>query len=121
MKKITQDNIKEMLGKWAQGLLTAEEMHEWAGQYYQNDAYEFVDWEGADENSVTNEVLAHLDMLDMNLVTHEDIPQYLAFLASPAGGFDEGLSILERYLNSVDMDTRKKQLKGIVPYKPFCA
>ncbi len=100
--------------------MSAKDVHVWAEHHYQNDAFDFEDWEGEEENSVSNEVLAHLDMLDMNLLVPEDIPSYLAFLSTPRGSFDEGFSKLERYLGTVDIEARRVQLKGTSPYQPFC-
>ncbi|MFC4348641.1 hypothetical protein ACFO5Q_12375 [Kordiimonas lipolytica] len=117
---ISRANIKEVLERWAEGTLSAEEVHAWAGQHYQNRAYDFEDREDQEENSVSNEVLAQLDMLDMNLLVPEDIPSYIEFLSTPLGGFDDGYSKLKAYLGTVNIDVRREQLKGTSPYQPFC-
>ena len=80
-KIITRQDLIELLEKWSKGELDAENVHSWALSIYFNDNYEKNDWEGDD--SVTNEVLGHLDMLDMNFVTTDDIPALIEFLKTP--------------------------------------
>lgn len=120
MKTITRKDVMQILQSWNQGEISAEAVQNWAGERYATDKYDCADWESEDGFSVTSEVLAHLDMLDMNLLVQDDIPAYLEFLSAPVGDFDNGFATLKKYLESVDLEKRKRQLKEIFPYAPFC-
>jgi hypothetical protein len=54
------------------------EVHEWAEARFATDAREC-------EDDVANEVLGALDVLDMNLLTREDVPVLQAMLDLPPG------------------------------------
>jgi hypothetical protein len=69
LKIISRDDVKEILLKWEADIISASDVHEWASNRYAVDEYDFSDWEGDYDFSVTNEVLGELDCLDMNLVT----------------------------------------------------
>jgi hypothetical protein len=68
----------QKLRDWAGGHTSTEEIQSWACDAYMHDEVDFADWEKEDD-SVTKEVVAALDMLDMNLVLPEDEPIYLEF------------------------------------------
>lgn len=104
MKTITREDIKNILMSWQKGDISAHEIHQWASDNYPNDDVEYNDWEGNEEESVSNEVLAALDMMDMNLTTTKDIPAFLEFLATPIGEITEGLKKLGKYHNSININ-----------------
>tara|TARA_R110002049_G_scaffold2743_4_gene21072 strand:+ start:7978 stop:8307 length:330 start_codon:yes stop_codon:yes gene_type:complete len=108
MKVITATKIESMLNKWSAGEIDASQIHEWAENRYMTDKYDA-------ESDRVNEVLAKLDMLNMNLVTKEDIPTLLAVLKS-----DDYLAVLDDYFNKVDIEKRKKELCNIELYEKFC-
>jgi len=119
-KIVTRAEVKEVLIKWQQGDIDAKYVNDWAGNLYPSTEVDYDDWEADDSNSITNEVLAALDMLDMNLLTVEDIPAYVEFLNTPQGDFNKANAKLQRYLRSIDISERKKQLAQIKIYAPFC-
>lgn len=119
-KVITRKELRELLTQWQQGQITAEQLNGFAGELYPNDDVDYEDWEGDGENSVTNEVLAALDMMDMNLVVPEDVPAYLEFLNTPVGLFNEGYSKFRQHLQDVNIEERQKALSEIPFYKAFC-
>ncbi len=121
MKKIISRNqIKEILNKWLNNELSASQVHEWAGNLYPNDNVEYTDWEGDDDNSVTNQVLADLDMMDMNLMIKDDIEHYLVFLDTPPDQFNFGCQKLENYLYTIDLEIRREELRNDEFYSNFC-
>lgn len=67
------------------------------------------------ESDNVNEILARLDMLDMNLTTIEDIPVLVSALKA-----DNYISILEKHNSKIDIVKRKKELQNLSPYKEFC-
>jgi len=120
MKKITRKDLKEKLLRWREGQITAQELNDWAGRNYPNDDVEYEDWDEAEENSVTNEVLAALDMMDMNLMTPKDVSAYLDFLETPPSAFEEGYKQLQQYLNQIDIKKRAAVLVTDPFYERFC-
>jgi len=120
MKKIiSRKELKEKLLQWQEGQITAHELNDWAGQHYPNDDVEYDDWDDT-ENSVTNEVLAALDMMDMNLTTPEDVPAYLKFLETPIDSFDEGFRKLQQYIKQINIKERAAALAANPFYEKFC-
>jgi hypothetical protein len=112
-----------ILRQWADGELSAEQVHEWASSRdmnFANDEIDMDDWEGEGPDSVAHEVLVALDMLDMNLMLVEDIPIYLEFLNTPIDHFNEGYRKWNTALESIDYKVRQQSLKEIPLYAPFC-
>jgi hypothetical protein len=115
---ITRDDVARVLTDWSSGRKTSSEVLRWAVSTYLSDDVDYEDWE--DDNSVTNEVVGTLDMLDMNLALPEDAPIYLQFLATPVGQFSTGCAEFHRQLDAIDYGHRRAQLRDIMPYSPFC-
>ena len=115
---IGREDLIKILQHWRDGVLTAEQVHEWAEERAGN--VEVHDWEGPEPNSVTNEVLSALDMLNINLMLPEDIPHYLEFLHTPTGHFSEGYSKWQDALTQIDYHARKEFLRMTPLYAPFC-
>ena len=107
MAKVTCADIEAKLRAWAAGHIEAPALHEWAEYHHSSK------WER--ENDSVNEVLGHLDMLDMNLVTQEDIPTLLLALRAR-----DAAAILEAHAKSIDFGVRKKQLRKSPFYARFC-
>jgi hypothetical protein len=114
---LKRDELAQMLREWQAGQVSTEQLLRWANALDLSDEVDFEDWEGDD--SVTNEVLAALDMLDMNLALPEDAPVYLAFLATPSGQFQSGYAEYQRALSAVDLVSRRKKLRGVPLYERF--
>ena len=108
MKVITVTDIENVLNKWSAGEIDAGKIHEWAENRYMTDKYDT-------ESECVNEVLAQLDMLNMNLVTKEDIPALLTALKS-----DDCHAVLESHFNKIDIEKRKKELCNLGLYERFC-
>lgn len=117
--KITREQVRCKLRDWRDGKMSAQEIFEWAGSLYLNTEYEYEDREGNESNSVTNEVLAALDMVNVNLNIPEDAEIFLAFLSTPLGQFESGYALLQRRLDSIDYDLRRKTLRDNPLYAPF--
>jgi hypothetical protein len=97
---IVREDLRSLLENWQSGKLSSGQVHEWAEARFATDAWEC-------EDDVANEVLGSLDVLDMNLLTHDDVPVLQAMLQLPAGqakkaadllhAHFEGLSCRDRY------------------------
>lgn len=121
MKKIlSREDLKEKLLQWQEGQITAQELNNWAGENYPNDDVDYEDWDEAEAHSVTNEVLAALDMMDMNLMTSEDVPAFLDFLETPPASFEEGYKKFQRYQEQIDIKKRAADLVTEPFYERFC-
>jgi hypothetical protein len=115
---LTREEVAQKLRDWAEGRSSTEEIQSWATSAYMNDEVDFADWE-KDDDSVTKEVVAALDMLDMNLVLPEDAPIYLEFLDTPIGGFAAGYAKLQGRVDAIDYEKRRVRLRDVEPYAPF--
>jgi hypothetical protein len=117
---VSRGDIADVLRRWQSGLLTAEQVHSWAEELYSPGHLDFDDREGDDEDSVANEVLSSLDMLNLNLLVVGDVPIYLEFLGTPPGQFAEGYQKFEQALSRIDREERRRRLAHIPFYAPFC-
>ena len=108
MRTITASDIRQVLTQWAFGNLTESQVHAWAEDRFCTSGYEC-------ESEAANEVLSRLDMMDMNLLTSEDIPVLLDALSSP-----EYLSILEKHEQQVDISARRTVLRHVQLYSRYC-
>jgi len=117
--KVTRKDVAQALMDWQAGRISSPEIQSWAESLYPNDAVDYEDWEGDEENSVTNEILAALDMLDMNLTLPEDAPIYLEFVSTPLGEFKKGYEQWQNRLGKIDYASRRVQLKTNPLYAPF--
>lgn len=115
---VTRKVIIDTLIKWSEGEVDHNVVFDWANSLYLNEGVTLEDWEGDD--SVSNEVLAYLDTLDMNLVVKDDIPALLEFLGTRSGGFKEGYIKWQSYKDSIDFNERKSRLGREPLYRPFC-
>ena len=117
--KVTRTDLRNILIEWQCEEISEQQVLKWADQYFP-DEIEFEDWEGNDDQSVSNEIMASLDSLGMNLVIKEDIPLYLEFLKIPIGEFEQGYSKWKEALSNIDYERRKKLLRGHPVYADFC-
>ena len=84
-RKVTRAELILLLKEWQADRLSAAEVHEWAEQRYLPADFEVDDDDAS--GSAAAEVLARLDMLDINLITVEDIPRLLGTLELADSGF----------------------------------
>jgi hypothetical protein len=110
---ITRDDLGTVLKDWESGERTASQVHAWAEERYAVHAWEC-------EDDVTNEVLAALDMLDVNLLTRDDVPVLRAMLELPAGSAAHAAEVFDTHFEQVDLDERKRNLARERLYAPFC-
>lgn len=121
MKKIiARADICKILEDWEAGKMTAQEVHAWAESCYAVSGVEYDDNEGDEDNSVANEVMARLDMLNLDLMFPEDIPIYLEFLQAPKNGFAAAFRKWDAALQNIDRKARAQNLKNDPLYEPYC-
>jgi hypothetical protein len=107
---ITRDDLRTLLADWKGGRRTTQQLHDWAEQRYPGAEY---------EDEVVTEVVAFLDMLDMNLVIVDDIPLILRVLDLPSEQADQASALL-RAVDSVEFERRRRALAGDPFYAIFC-
>ena len=115
---LKREDLARVLTDWQSGRMSSAEVLSWADALYPSSDVDYEDWEGDD--SVTNEILAALDMLDMNLALPEDAPIYMEFLSTPIGQLASGHAMFQHRLDQIDYDSRRKSLRHVFPYSPFC-
>jgi hypothetical protein len=113
-RMVTRAELITLLEEWQAGRLSATEVQEWAEQRYVPGDFEVDDNE--DSGSAAAEVLAQLDMLDINLITVDDIPHYLELLHSPHGTLPEALERFDAKQAVIDFKARQDALATTEPY-----
>jgi hypothetical protein len=88
--RLTRQEIIDKLIQWRNSNLTRDQLIEWANDRYVPGSVDFDDWEGEEANSVSNEVLSCLSMMDIDDYSEDDIPSFLEFLKTPSGQFETG-------------------------------
>jgi hypothetical protein len=111
---VTRADLVAVLREWQAGRVSATEVHDWAEALYSPGDFEVDDDE--DSGSAASAVLARLDMLDINLITADDIPHYLELLHSPHGGLPEALKRFEAKQALIDFKARQDALATTEPY-----
>lgn len=112
--RIEREDLLRKLADWEIGKTSTIEIHQWAVSIHPAIC---TDWElsSGEENSVTNETLDQLDMLDINLISVADVPALVKFLNTPEGEFETGYRDLEYYLGS----RSKGQLNRLKLEEPY--
>jgi hypothetical protein len=108
MGTVTVRDVEAKLRQWQSGELSASSLHAWAEKTYGVEAWE-------PESEAVNEVLAQLDMMDMNLLTLEDVPVLVKALRSK-----DYVRVLDGHFAAVDIESRKAALANDPMYAPFC-
>ena len=111
---LTRNDLRTVLEKWQSGKMTPGEVHEWAEARYAVHGWEC-------EDDVANEVLAALDVLDMNLLVRDDVPVLQAMLDLPPGQATRAAELLDAHFEQVSLDSRRKSLANEPTYAPFCS
>jgi len=120
--KVTRDNIQTIIKFWDLKIITIEEIYDWANSIYLRDGYEVDDWEQItkDNNcSVTNEIVALFDTMDMNLISEIEIKQIQAFANTKMGNFKSGYDKFDRYLKKRNIKDVQMKLKDRELYRKF--
>ena len=111
---ITREYLISLLDAWQQNTITTIDFFETIEKLFPIGELIFLDWE--DNKSVTHEVIAYLNLLDIDFITQEDIDPCKEFLFTPIGCFDQGYSKWNKYKLSINYAERFEKLKGQPPY-----
>jgi len=91
------------------GVLTPAAVHGLAEALWNS-----AEWPNLDEDdprAIEIEVLSHLEILNYQLITRDDIPAMLTFLDTRIGAEQQGWMVWKQYWDMVDMDNRAAALK----------
>jgi hypothetical protein len=108
---VTARDINNILVSWHAGEITHRELHDWAQARFAAE-----DWEP--DCDVTNEVLGHLDRMDMNLVIPLDIR--LLQQALVASTVEESSRLIGTCYTLFPIEARKQVCGEDEFYAPFC-
>lgn len=112
---VTRSHLASRLRAWQSGELETQELLEWAQALFGEEGLEFDDLE-EEYCSAAKEVLSFIERLDMNLALPEDVPIHLKFLETPLGEYEDGYEEWLDDLDEIDLDERRRRLRGISPY-----
>jgi hypothetical protein len=116
---VTREEIRQKLREWQSGAISTDAIQTWASDRWMSDRHTYEDWEYDGEVSASNDVLAAIDMLDINLTTKEDAEIFIEFLETPLGEYPHGNARMKERIRSIDFDARKRVLRTIAPYSSF--
>ena len=108
-RSVSREELSALLLRWQAGDASAAEVKAFA---------EAASGRDAPRDEILHEVVAELDVLEVHLLTVEDVPALLAFLA--ATDFAAARDTWTRHRDAIDLDARSKRLKKIDLYRPFC-
>jgi hypothetical protein len=107
--KVTRSELSDLLAKWERGESTAQEVWDWVDARYWPGDTEIDDWDG--DLSATNEILALLDSMDINLVLVADVPIHQRFLTSSREQTAQAYEVWKSELDAIDYGQRLKALR----------
>lgn len=107
--EIERSDLLTLLEQWQTGAIDAREVHEHA-EALMEELEEHPRYPEHDPKSIPMEVLLHLDILNHQLITPEDIPVIQAFLHTPLGKESQGWSVWRNYWDNLDLERRRQEL-----------
>lgn len=117
MKEIERHELLTLLELWETGAIDEREVHEKA-ESLSDQLGEWPTYRDDDPRSISMEVLLHLDALNHQLITTDDIPAIQAFLHTEPGDELKGWRAWRKYWRQIDFESRRRALKSN-PY--YCA
>lgn len=108
--RIDRRAIVDALRGWQRGALDAAGLKGWLHGQGGTGA-------GAHLDAAAREALAAIDLLEVHLLTVEDVPALLALLDG-----EDAIAVarFERYRDGIDLDARSRALRKNAFYRPFC-
>ncbi len=114
---MTSDDIATILGRWRDGALDAPGVKAWLeGAGGVAALHSGTRSPASALAPAAREALDALDLLEVHLLTADDVPALLALLHGGAGA----IASWTRYRDAIDLDARSRTLKRNRFYRPFC-
>src|SRR5438094_700895 len=101
-----RERLRDLLGRWQKGVLDERAVHEAAEALSESYPGELPTYPHSDPRSIPIEVLSQLEILNWQLITREDIPALLDFLATQSGDEERGWERYQKHWENIDFDRR---------------
>lgn len=108
MSDISRLVVLDLLGRWERGELSPPLVLEEAEAAL--DGAGWPEFPESDPRSIPIEVMSHLEVLNHQFLTVEDVPAMRRFLETPDGLEPEGWNSWVRYLDGIELASRKAAL-----------
>lgn len=108
---VTREYLISLLQAWQQDKITTTEFYETIEIIFGGNT-KFLDWENEEEDSVTRDIMAYFEMLDLDFITQEDIDPAIEFLNTPIGKIEESMKKWEQYKPKTSIEERIKKFNG---------
>lgn len=104
--------LRDLLQRWQSGAVSEKDVHEAAERMFEA----FPDGPPvhprADPRSIPIEALSQLEILDVQLITRDDVGAFLEFLGTQEGHEKEAWERWTEYWRQIDFDQRLRDLAG---------
>ena len=110
LRKLRKKPLKNILVKWLTGAIDEREARDRAElirYYYRCNQCRHTKCQ---YQSILEEALCLLDSLHFDLITVEDIPEFIKFIDTDPGSCQDAWRDWKKYWEKVDFEARKKQL-----------
>jgi hypothetical protein len=117
---VSREELRNLLNSWQRGAVTERIVHEQGeellARYVEGD---LPDYPEQDPRSVAFEAVFQLENLPVQLVTPDDVPAFLEFLAAPAGAEEAAWTKWKSYWDRMDYARRAQELSSNPYYTPI--
>lgn len=110
MAIIDRDTLRQLVKEWSGGNIDERDVHERAEELYEE--YECPNADMSHPDSIPIEVLSQLEILNLQLITPDDVPAILQFLDTASGLEVEGWRAWCLYWEQINYDKRKMELSS---------
>jgi hypothetical protein len=111
VKEIKRSELLSLLEQWQIGAIDEREVHEQA-EALMDGLGEQPNYPKHDHRSIPIEVLLHLDALNHQLITPDDMPAMQAFLHTALGKEIQGWTAWQDYWDNLDLESRRRKLEN---------
>jgi hypothetical protein len=108
LDEVDRSILRSLLLQWGTGKLSEKDVHETAEGLWER--HEWPEYCETDDRSIAIEVLAHLEILNHQLITRDDVPALLDFLDTPPGQAARGWIRWRQYWDGIDFAQRRREL-----------
>jgi len=109
-RNIERGTLLALLDQWRNGVIDERDVHEQVEAMVEQ-CVELPEYDKNDPGSIAVEIIIHLDALNHQLITADDIPAMEAFLQTPRGEELQGWANWKNYWESLDIEKRRKELR----------
>ena len=108
--EVPREEVEALLRRWERGDVDVQQVHSEAERLINE--WNWPEFPRSDPRSIVVEILMQLEILNHQLITEEDIPAMLAFLAAQADFEADGWQAWKAYWKGINLEARRKKLAG---------